>query len=72
MAMKLRKRRQGLENDNDDKVSPVEQENGYMTPHVYEAGPVEMLAESAPVEVVGTRLVAELPGSHGIKVKSPS
>jgi hypothetical protein len=65
LVMKLKKRKQGVEKGAVDVPSIAEQEKEYYT-HQYQTGPSEMLAVDKPVEMVGSRYVAELPGSHGI------
>jgi hypothetical protein len=65
LVMKLKKRKQGVEKGAGDVPSIAEQEKEYYT-HQYQTGPSEMLAVDKSVEMVGSRYVAELPGSHGI------
>jgi hypothetical protein len=64
--MKLRKRKQGVEKGAGD-VHPVPAQEKEYYAHEYQVGPAEMLAVDKPVEMVGSRYVAELPGSHRVE-----
>jgi hypothetical protein len=66
MKLRKRKRKQWVEKGTGD-VAPVAKQEQQYYAHEYQTGPAEMLAVDKPVEMVGSRYVAELPGSHGVE-----
>jgi hypothetical protein len=66
LVMKMRKRKQGVVKGA-GVVPPIAEHEEEYYAHESQTGHSEMLAVDKPVEMVGSRCVAELPGSHGMK-----